>query len=72
MGTNAVEAYAGLHLDFVTIRPFFDGNGRVARLIANLPFYAQVSRLLWYPQKPVRNIKDRYPTIKPPFLNWRG
>lgn len=37
MGTNAVEAYAGLHLDFVTIRPFFDGNGRVARLIANLP-----------------------------------
>ncbi|MHB8264556.1 MAG: Fic family protein [Acidithiobacillus ferrivorans] len=36
-GINAVGAYASLHLDFVTIHPFFDGNGRVARLISNLP-----------------------------------
>jgi len=39
-GTSAVKAvnvYAWAHLSFVRIHPFFDGNGRVARLIANLP-----------------------------------
>lgn len=34
---DAARAYADLHLDFVTVHPFFDGNGRVARLISNLP-----------------------------------
>jgi Fic family protein len=32
-----VSAYARLHLSFVGIHPFFDGNGRIARLVANLP-----------------------------------
>lgn len=28
---------ADLHVSFVRIHPFFDGNGRLARLIANIP-----------------------------------
>jgi Fic family protein len=32
-----VRAYADLHLCFVTVHPFFDGNGRMARLMSNLP-----------------------------------
>ncbi|MDD2748703.1 Fic family protein [Acidithiobacillus thiooxidans] len=35
--SEAVQVYADLHLILVTIHPFFDGNGRVARLIANVP-----------------------------------
>jgi Fic family protein len=34
---DALLSYADLHLSFVTIHPFFDGNGRMARLLANLP-----------------------------------
>jgi len=35
--TRAINVYTWAHLSFVRIHPFFDGNGRVARLIANLP-----------------------------------
>lgn len=35
--TDAVRDYAELHLAFVRIHPFADGNGRMARLVANLP-----------------------------------
>lgn len=34
---EAIDAYARTHLVFVRIHPFFDGNGRMARLLANLP-----------------------------------
>ena len=33
----ALTAYAYLHVSFVRIHPFWDGNGRMARLIANIP-----------------------------------
>ena len=34
---KALQAYVKLHVAFVRIHPFFDGNGRMARLVANLP-----------------------------------
>jgi Fic family protein len=37
---QAVAAYVQMHQVFVRIHPFFDGNGRMARLIANLPVLA--------------------------------
>jgi len=33
----ALSAYVCLHVSFVGIHPFWDGNGRIARLIANVP-----------------------------------
>lgn len=37
---QAVAAYVRAHQIFVRIHPFFDGNGRMARLLANLPLLA--------------------------------
>jgi hypothetical protein len=37
---QAVAAYVRAHMVFVRIHPFFDGNGRMARLFANLPVLA--------------------------------
>ncbi len=34
---NAANTYAKFHAGFVHIHPFWDGNGRLARLIANIP-----------------------------------
>ena len=34
---DVLNAYAKLHVSFVGIHPFWDGNGRIARLVSNLP-----------------------------------
>ncbi|WP_069470289.1 Fic family protein [Candidatus Marithrix sp. Canyon 246] len=34
---HALSAYVYIHVSFVRIHPFFDANGRIARLVANLP-----------------------------------
>lgn len=34
---SALSFYAELHVAFVRIHPFWDGNGRMARLLANIP-----------------------------------
>lgn len=34
---EAIERYTQMHVSLTAIHPFFDGNGRLARLIANIP-----------------------------------
>lgn len=34
---EALDAYVDAHMAFTAIHPFYDGNGRLARLVANLP-----------------------------------
>lgn len=34
---NAARHYAKIHMAIVHIHPFFDGNGRIGRLVANIP-----------------------------------
>lgn len=34
---EALITYSELHVSFVNIHPFFDGNGRIARLVSNIP-----------------------------------
>ncbi|MCP4138206.1 MAG: Fic family protein [bacterium] len=34
---EVISAYANLHISFVHVHPFFDGNGRIARLVSNIP-----------------------------------
>jgi len=34
---NAHQCYAKIHMGFVHIHPFWDGNGRIARLLSNIP-----------------------------------
>ena len=34
---DAIQSYADIHIAFAAIHPFYDGNGRLARLVSNLP-----------------------------------
>ena len=36
-GAEPLDAYTDLHLGFTAIHPYADGNGRMARLLANMP-----------------------------------
>ena len=38
--SKPIKAYVWLHASFVRIHPFVDGNGRLARLLSNLPLIA--------------------------------
>ncbi len=48
---QALMSYVKLHASFVRIHPFFDGNGRLARLIANLPVIKSGLPPIIIPQK---------------------
>ena len=76
---TAVEAYVRAHVSFVRIHPFFDGNGRMARLLANLPVLAagyppivipsegrvEYIRALWDYQRAVGAIDLSHPELLP-------
>ncbi len=48
---QALMAYVQLHVAFVRIHPFFDGNGRLARLISNVPVLKSGLPPIIIPQK---------------------
>lgn len=52
---NAAIVYAKIHMGFVHIHPFWDGNGRMARLLANLPLLKAGLPPLVIPQEKRRN-----------------
>ena len=55
---QALMAYVQLHVSFVRIHPFFDGNGRLARLIANIPVLKSGLPPIIIPQKQRRQYID--------------
>ena len=76
---EAVGAFVRAYLGFVRIHPFFDGNGRVARLVANIPVlragYPPITvpmerrgdtiDLLWEYENAVGKIRRNDPLVPP-------
>jgi Fic family protein len=48
---DALDAYVKLHVSFVRIHPFFDGNGRMARLLSNIPVLGSGEPPILIPQE---------------------
>jgi Fic family protein len=77
--SDAIAAYVRAHMGFVRIHPFFDGNGRVARLIANIPVLrgghppivvpkerrSEYIGLLWDYQNATGTIQRKSPLVPP-------
>ena len=76
---EALDAYVRAHTSFVRIHPFFDGNGRLARLLANLPVLfagyppivipaesrTEYIRSLWTYQRKVGVVSTENPDLLP-------
>lgn len=75
----AIDAYVRAHVSFVRIHPFYDGNGRLARLLANMPVLfaghppivvpsearAEYINALWTYQRTVGPVSSRQPDLLP-------
>lgn len=66
--TSIVSAYTSVHLAFVAIHPYADGNGRLARLLANLPLL----RAGWPPLLIPSNERRNYLTLLGDYSLSRG
>ena len=76
---SVLDAYLRAHVSFVRIHPFFDGNGRLARLLSNLPVLyaghvpivvpkegrADYIRALWTYQRAVGTVSLAAPALLP-------
>jgi Fic family protein len=73
--TNAVELAGLVHLKFVTMHPFSDGNGRIGRLMMNLVLHRRGYPMLnieYNGRSTYYNALERSQLGKDdrPFLNW--
>ena len=76
---ETLDVYVRAHTSFVRIHPFFDGNGRLARLLANLPVLfagyppivipaesrTEYIRSLWTYQRKVGVVSTENPDLLP-------
>ncbi len=67
---TASEVYATIHSGIAHIHPFWDGNGRLARLLANLPVLHAGLPPIMIDQKTEKNISNCCQTIKEQLVSW--